>query len=194
MPPVVLFDVMSTLVNDPIFSAGPTALGLSIETLFEALDPQIWFAFERGELDESTYFERWFRDGRAVDTDAFMAQMLGGYHWLPGIEPLLAELKEAGVVMHVLSNYPVWHTRIEAKLGLSRYLPWTFLSCQMGLRKPDPQIFKRCAQAVGRPPHECLFIDDQPRNTTAAEGVGMQSITFEGAAKLRADLRQLGLI
>ena len=32
--------------------------------------------------------------------------------------------------MHVISNYPVWYKRIEAKLGVSRHLPWTFISCE----------------------------------------------------------------
>lgn len=53
-----------------------------------------------------------------------------GYRFLDGIEELLSDLNQAGVEMHIMSNYPVWYKRIEAKLVLSRFMPWTFVSCE----------------------------------------------------------------
>lgn len=50
------------------------------------------------------------------------------------MEPLLARLAAAGVPMHAFSNYPAWWRLIEGKLGLSRYLEWTFVSCHGPLR------------------------------------------------------------
>jgi hypothetical protein len=46
------------------------------------------------------------------------------------MEQLLGRLKAAGYEMHALSNYPVWHQMIEEKLRLSRFLSWTYLSCE----------------------------------------------------------------
>ena len=53
-----------------------------------------------------------------------------------------AELRDAGVAMHTLSNYAPWYRQIEQRLGLSRYLPWTFVSCETGSRKPEPQALQ----------------------------------------------------
>lgn len=50
------------------------------------------------------------------------------YEYLPGMEELLSELSSAGVEMHAMSNYPVWYENIEAKLKLTKFLPWTFVS------------------------------------------------------------------
>lgn len=51
------------------------------------------------------------------------------YRYLDGVEPLLVRLKAAGYELHAMSNYPMWFRYIEERLELSRYLSWTFVSC-----------------------------------------------------------------
>jgi HAD superfamily hydrolase (TIGR01509 family) len=192
--PVLFFDVMSTLVHDPIFTAAPRAFGVEgVEPLFGWLDPEAWVDFELGRIDEATYFQRWRRPGApTVDPAAFRAEMAADYAWLPGIESLLADLKAAGHPMHTLSNYPVWWRRIEARLGLARYLDWTVVSCEVGLRKPDAAIYGAAAARAGCAPEDCIFVDDRAINVQAAERAGMRGIVFDGdAARLRAALEGL---
>lgn len=98
------------------------------------------------------------------------------------MEPLLARLTQAGHAMHVLSNYPVWYRWIEERLALSRYVSWSFVSCHLGLRKPDPAIYERVAGQLRVPPAGCVFIDDRERNCEAARAVGMRAIRFRGDA------------
>jgi hypothetical protein len=46
------------------------------------------------------------------------------------MQQLLQDLHRANVDMHAITNYPVWYKLIEEKLQLSRYLDWTFMSCE----------------------------------------------------------------
>lgn len=55
---------------------------------------------------------------------------VNGYRWIDGMEFLLLDLARQGVEMHIFSNYPSWYKRIEAKLAVTRFLPWTFVSCE----------------------------------------------------------------
>lgn len=55
---------------------------------------------------------------------------INGYRWMEGVEELLLDLGRQGVEMHIITNYPVWYKRIEAKLAVSRFLPWSFVSCE----------------------------------------------------------------
>ena len=55
---------------------------------------------------------------------------INGYRWIEGVEQLLYKLRSRDVEMHIITNYPVWYKRIEAKLALSRFLPWSFVSCE----------------------------------------------------------------
>jgi HAD superfamily hydrolase (TIGR01509 family) len=82
---------------------------------------------------------------------------------------------------------------IEAKLRLSRYLKWSFVSCITGVRKPDRQAFLGAAAALQVTPDQCLFIDDRSRNIQAAREVGMDAIHCQDAAQVRAELARRGL-
>ena len=56
------------------------------------------------------------------------------YRYLDGMEALLQRLSAGGATMHAFSNYPSWWRMIEGKLELSRYLEWTFVSCQAPIK------------------------------------------------------------
>jgi FMN hydrolase / 5-amino-6-(5-phospho-D-ribitylamino)uracil phosphatase len=192
--PVLLLDVMDTLVHDPFYTEVLEFFGLDLDALFEVKSKQAWLEFERGEIDEAAIVDRYFSDGRRLDLTGLRACMSAAYRWLPGIEPLLAELRAAGVEMHALSNYPVWFELIEQRLGLSRYLEWSFVSCRTGVRKPDRDAYLGAAQRLGRAPRECLFIDDRAPNCAAAEALGMPALEFVDAAGLRAALVERELL
>jgi HAD superfamily hydrolase (TIGR01509 family) len=193
-PPVVFFDVLDTLVQNPFYREIPAFFGLTLSELRSSRHPTSWLEFECGEIPEAEYLRRMFADGRQFDSGAFLTEVRRGYRWMDGMEPVLAELRKQGVEMHTLSNYPVWYRDIEEILELSRYVAWTFVSCFSGLRKPWPEAFRSAAAAVGREPADCLLIDDIQENCEGARCAGMQAIWFRGAADVRDALLSRGLL
>ncbi len=185
---------MGTLVHDPFFDEMPAFFGLTFEAMWAQKSKAHWFPFERGELDSDAYLARFFEDGRAFDHEAFLAHLRASYRFLPGIEALLRELHDDGVPLHAFSNYPVWFELIEEQLTLSRYLPWSFVSCRTGLRKPDEAAYRLAATTLARPPSECVFIDDREENCEAARRVGMRSFRYVDTDTLRRDLKAIGLL
>jgi putative hydrolase of the HAD superfamily len=81
-----------------------------------------------------------------------------------------------------------------SKFGLRQYFDVTFSSCYMGLRKPQPIIYRHALDILGKPGERVLFIDDRMENAAAAAAVGMKSIRFEGAGQLRRELETLGVL
>ena len=193
-PKVLLFDVMGVLVHDPFYLDFPRFFGLSLEELLEMKHPSSWIEFEHGRIDEAGYLASVFADGRAVDGDALKACLRSAYRWLPGMEALVNELFERGVPMHALSNYSVWYRMIDEVLGLSRYVNLSFVSCETGVRKPDPEAYLGAARALELEPAACLFIDDTRANIAGAERVGMPALRFTGAEALRRDLSARGVL
>ncbi len=191
---MILFDVMNTLVREPFFADVPGHFGMTLDELLAAKHPTSWFAFERGEIDETAYFEDFFRDRRPIRGDHLLEVLVAGFEWLPGMEPLLADLHAAGHTIHALSNYPAWYRLIDEKLGLSRYLSWTFVSCKTGVRKPDAEAYLGAARALGVSPAECLFIDDQDAMVAGARAVGMPAIQRTTTQQLSDDLRARRLL
>ena len=52
-----------------------------------------------------------------------------------------------------------------------------FLSQELHLQKPDPEIFKTAIRKLGASPAETIFLDDSPVNTAAAATCGLQTLT-----------------
>lgn len=192
--PVLLLDVMDTLVHDPFYAEVLEFFAMDLDSLFAIKSKSVWFEFERGELDEPMLVDRYFTDGRELDLAGLRACMSGAYRFLPGVEDLLGELRMAGVEMHALSNYPIWFELIEQRLQLSRFLEWSFVSCRTGVRKPDDAAYLGAASRLGRVPQRCLFIDDRLHNCEAAEAVGMPALHFIDVATLRAALHERGVL
>lgn len=191
---IILFDVMETLVTEPFFTAMPSLFGMTLDELLEAKHPTAWIEFEKGQLTEEAYCRKFFRDGRPVDSSALRECLQQSYRWLDGMHDLLAELHAAGYEMHALSNYPVWYRLIDQSLGLSRYLQWSFVSCQTGVRKPDHEAFLHPVRTLGVPPSALLFVDDRQENVAAAASVGLDAILMQGAGPLRGALTDRGLL
>ena len=66
-----------------------------------------------------------------------------------------------------------------------------FSSCYVGLRKPEPAIYRRALDILGTPAKRILFIDDRAENAAAAASAGMKAIRFTGADALRSELETL---
>jgi HAD superfamily hydrolase (TIGR01509 family) len=188
MAQVVLFDILGTVVRDPFYDVMPAFFGMELRELLAVKHPTRWLDFECGLLNEQDFLHGFFADGRSFDHPAFLGAIEQAYAWLPGMEDLLKTLVGQGVPLHALSNYPVWYRRIERQLGLSRFLAWSFVSCETGIRKPDAAAYTGPARTLGIAPQDCLFVDDRPENVSAAKAVGMDALLFCNADGLRQDL------
>jgi epoxide hydrolase-like predicted phosphatase len=91
----------------------------------------------------------------------------------------------------LLSNATLGLESLLARQGLSDLFDVIVNSARVGLRKPDPGIYRITAARLGLEAAECLFVDDKERNTEAARLLGMQTITFRSAAHLTRQLREL---
>jgi putative hydrolase of the HAD superfamily len=52
------------------------------------------------------------------------------------------------------------------------------VSGEVGLAKPQPEIFYLVCQRLGLPPQDVIFVDDQPVFCQAAAEAGMQSVIY----------------
>ncbi|CAI9090916.1 OLC1v1025804C1 [Oldenlandia corymbosa var. corymbosa] len=186
--PILLFDVMDTIVRDPFYHDVPAFFRMSFKELIESKHPTVWCEFERGLIDESELARKFFKDERYCDMEGLKSCMKRGYSYIEGVEELLHSLKNAGYEMHAFTNYPNWYLMIEDKLKLSTYLSWTFCSCIFGKRKPEADFYLEVIDHLKVHPSSCIFIDDRMRNVEAAIEAGITGILFKNAELLRKDL------
>lgn len=95
----------------------------------------------------------------------------------PQIMPMLEELKAAGMKLGVISNCYHEEAQVIREWEGSRCFDTLVLSCEEGVCKPDPEIFRRCMERLGVMPQECLFVGDGgSRELETARSLGMEAM------------------
>lgn len=85
-----------------------------------------------------------------------------------------------GIVSNGLPD--VQYKKIEA-IGLDRAFSCVVLSEEIGIRKPDPEIFLRAARLLRVPPVECLYVGDSyPHDIVGAKAAGMNACWFKSGS------------
>jgi putative hydrolase of the HAD superfamily len=165
---------------------------------FEAHHAKAFEAWERGEISIDEYLDAVvFYEPRSFTREEFFNAICAQSKALPdGAMCILKELAASDKCMIGSLNNEAREThefRVD-RFGLRQYLKFTCTSCYMGIRKPDPQIYRRTLGILGNRAERSLFIDDRLENVAAAAAVGMKAIRFTGADALRRDLQSLEVL
>ena len=86
-----------------------------------------------------------------------------------------------------------WNEQQDAEV-VQRLFDVAFLSHEIGLVKPDAEIFEHVVEELACRPAEILFFDDNTLNVDAARSVGLDAHKVEGVAPTRALLHERGLL
>ena len=189
-------DLMGVVLHDPYLEAIQAAVSLPMEEVWRRRDATSWPEFECGFIEEAEFLRRFWADPATTppfDPEAFHRTRRAGYRFLDGMERLIADARDAGLALHVASNYPVWIEELRGAFGLDRRFDGVWASCHLGVRKPDAAFYERLLEKVGLPAEACLFADDRQVNVDAAAAVGMRAHLFTSAEDLRARLRAEGV-
>lgn len=103
-------------------------------------------------------------------------------------------LSKRGYTVAALSNTIVDHVHVLNDMGAYQPFRPCVLSCQVGLRKPEKEIYKLAAQLAKLKPKQCLLIDDREDNLEGARSSGWQGVLFTSPNKLLLDMRKMGLL
>lgn len=112
---------------------------------------------------------------------------------LPGAVELLQSLWSR-IRLMCLSNNNVLHWNRPAIQPLIRCFEHCFVSFEIGLMKPDPEVFRFVVRASGIPADRILFFDDNPECVEAARQTGMLASEARGVGMVREKLAELGLL
>ena len=110
-------------------------------------------------------------------------------------EPLVAHierLRQAGYRTGLLSNFMDEARQLWREVySFINLFDGIVISCEIGLMKPEPQVYYLAAESVGVKPEEALFIDDFIENVEGARRVGMQALHFQEPEALQQQLAEL---
>jgi epoxide hydrolase-like predicted phosphatase len=145
---------------------------------------------EKGEVDIDE-FEPAFAAAIGVDDHSGLVERL--FRGIGPDEPMVEAVRAArrsGVRTGLISNS--WGSGLQYDDSLMDELfDAVVISGDVGLHKPQPEIFELGASRIGVPPADCVFVDDLRENCEGAEEVGMTAIRFRDPAQTIARLSEL---
>jgi putative hydrolase of the HAD superfamily len=107
-------------------------------------------------------------------------------------EPMLEALRRArrgGLKTGMISNS--WGRGRYDRSLFGELFDGVVISGEVGLHKPQPQIFELGAERVALPPSACVFVDDLRENCEGAEAVGMVAVLHRDVDQTLARLEEL---
>ena len=156
-----------------------------------------WAKFERAEVDIET-FDRLFAEeslllGAEVRGCDVLPLLSGNIR--PEMVNALKRVKAEFKTGCITNNLPA--NAIGSVSGRSLYIADVMVlfdhvieSAKIGLRKPDPRIYRMMVDTLGVDPKNCVYLDDLGVNLKPAREMGMTTIKVVSAAQAIAELEQ----
>jgi putative hydrolase of the HAD superfamily len=150
---------------------------------------QLVRGLEKGELSEDDFGES-FGELLGIEKRAGLVnRMFAGMRPDEEMLTALRRARAAGIRTGLISN----------SMGAGRYdraaFPELFdgvvISGEVGMHKPQAEIFLLGAERAGVEARDCVFVDDLRQNCEGAEAVGMTAILHRGAEQTLPELERL---
>ena len=192
----MLFDfggVLTTPVWDS-FAAFCESEGLepdAVKRLFRE-DPEalaLLRGLETGDISEQE-FEQSFGERLGLEApENLIDSLFQGMRPLNEMVSAVRELRAGGLRTGLVSNS--WSTGHYDRDLLAELFDAVLISGELGMHKPQPEIYRLAAERVAAEPEGCLFVDDLRENCEGAEAVGMTAIRHREPAETISRLAEL---
>jgi epoxide hydrolase-like predicted phosphatase len=145
---------------------------------------------EKGELTHEE-FEPLFAERIGIENhEGLVGRLFAGVGPDERMIDAVRRARREGVKTGLISNS--WGEGLAYDDGmLEELFDAVVISGDVGLHKPDPEIFHLGAERIGVPPEDCVFVDDLRENCAGAEGVGMTAILHRGPDSTLPELERL---
>ena len=144
---------------------------------------------ETGRIEEGEFERRFAQRLGLADAADLIESMFRG---MKPCEPMVAAVHAArtsGIRTGLVSNS--WSTSHYDRALLAELFDAVVISAEVGLHKPQPEIYLLASKHLGVEPERCVFVDDLRENCAGAAAVGMTPVLHRDVAATVARLEEL---
>ncbi len=142
---------------------------------------------ETGEADTAG-FEQRFGALLGTEPDGLIEGLFAGLRPSEPMLDVVRRARSAGIPTGLVSNSWAMDHYTEEVRGL---FDSVVISGEVGLHKPQPEIYLLAAEGIGAEPAACVFVDDLRENCEGAEAVGMTALLHRDPAATVERLQDL---
>jgi epoxide hydrolase-like predicted phosphatase len=149
---------------------------------------------ETGRIDQREFERRMaalLSEGldHPIEAEGLLSRMLADLHFDVPMVEAVRDIHRAGIPTALLSNS--WGVEYYPRELLEDLFDQVVISGEVGVRKPDREVFLLAAERLRLAPQQCVFVDDTKGNVEAAQAVGMLGVVHERAEATIGELRRL---
>ena len=162
----------------------------AVKELFRS-DPEamrLLRGLETGELDEAGFEPQFARLLGLDESEGLIGRLFGGLGPDEAMIGAVRAARASGVKTGLISNS--WGLGIYERAPVDLF-DEAVISGDVGLHKPQPEIYLLASERLGAEPANCVFVDDLRENVDGAEAVGMVALLHRDSAHTVARLEAL---
>ena len=144
---------------------------------------------ECGRLGEEEFEPRFAALLEVSDPDGLIDRLFARMRPDHAMVDAVRAAHDAGVRTGLISNS--WGNGRYDRSQFPQLFHGTVISGEVGVRKPDPQIYALGARAIGLAPDQCVFVDDLRGNLKPARELGMATVHHRSADQTVPELERL---
>ncbi|HEY7874235.1 MAG TPA: HAD family phosphatase [Actinomycetota bacterium] len=192
--------VLTTPLQDAM-AGYAESLGIELQDLvrvalraYAGEDDNLVTGFETGRVPEDefavAFAERLSEvTPKPVDPGTVVDGLFAGMSLEDDMFEAVAAARAHGLRTGLLSNS--WSLRHYPRKLMDGAFDSLVISGEVGLRKPEPAIYRLAVERLGVTAKECVFVDDHPGHLKAALDEGMTTVLHRTPVQTRAELREL---
>jgi putative hydrolase of the HAD superfamily len=170
------------------------ALGKAMARIAQEQGAHPLFELEKGKLTEARFVELLegavgAELGRQVRLHGLAESYWSDMDTNDAMVDYLRGLRDDGIRLALLTNnVREWEPRWRAMVPVDELFEVVVDSANVGMRKPDPEIYELTLHRLELDPPQCVFVDDIEVNCQAAERLGMRAVWFRDTDQAIADI------
>lgn len=159
------------------------------------LDGDIGSKYRESKISRNEFWKQVFNSIDINETaDELETEWINHYEIIPKTKELIIRLKRKYFVYYLSDNIKERVDKLNEIFGFLNLFNDGVFSHEVGVRKPNAEIYTKALTKFKLEAKECIFIDDKPECLKPAKNLGLTTILFESPDQLEAKLKEIEII
>lgn len=159
------------------------------EKVEEVIDGDLGSLYREAKISRDEF---WAQIIQQLDINAngaeLLQQWINRYELIDGTKDLIQELKKDYKIYYLSDNVRERVEVLDKKYHFLQLFDGGIFSHEVGVRKPNPEVYKKALALAGVTGSQAVFIDDKAHFLEPANALGMHTVHFKDAMQVKKDL------
>lgn len=169
--------------------------GIDPEIVKDVMDGDVGSRYRESKITRDQFWNTVLEKlNISEDREKLENQWIGGYTLIEGTRDIIRDLAKKYSLYYLSDNVRERVKKINERYNFLGLFDDGVFSHDVGMRKPNPEIYRYLLDKIQVRPEETVFIDDKQSALEPAKKMGMETILFVNPDLLRQKLRELKIL